>query len=172
MRYVFAAILFLLPTASMAMLDDMELVGEGKAKYLGFITVYDAALYARGPIASGNILGPETSRCLKLDYAVTVSAEDFILAADTVLERQHDGGKLAAVAAEIDRLHRNYSEVGKGDTYALCYEAEDTTTTLYRNGEVQVEIVSADFAGIYFGIWLGPEEPLSDSLRNSLLGRN
>lgn len=171
MRYFLTAMLLFWPTISMAMLDDMEMVGEGKAKYLGLITVYDAALYTRGKRAPIDILSPEVSRCLKLDYAVEVSAEDFIKAADTILHRQHDKKRLRRVEAEIDELHGSYSKVAKGDNYTLCYDAAAKTTALYRNGVVEVEIVSEEFAEIYFGIWLGPQQPLSDSLRDRLLGR-
>jgi hypothetical protein len=171
MRYFLTAMLLFLPTTSMAIPDDMKMVGEGKAKYLGMITVYDAALYTREKRAPTDILSPEVSRCLKLDYAVEVSAEDFIKAADTILHRQHDKERLRRVEAEINELHRSYSKVAKGDNYTLCYDAAAKSTTLYRNRVLQVEIVSEEFAEIYFGIWLGPQEPLSDSLRNRLLGR-
>lgn len=171
MHYFLTAMLVFLPTVTMAMADGMEKMGEGKAKYLGLITVYDAALYTREKKAPDNILSPEVSRCLKLDYAVEVSAEDFIKAANTILLRQHDKKRLRRVEAEIDKLHGSYSKVAEGDNYTLCYDAAAKATTLYRNGELQVEIVSEEFAEIYFGIWLGPQQPLSDSLRNRLLGR-
>ena len=170
-RYFLIGMFVFLPTTSMAIPDDMEMVGEGKAKYLGMITVYDAALYTREKKAPADILSPEISRCLKLDYAVEVSAEEFIKAADTILHRQHDTDRLRRVKAEIDEMHRSYSRVAKGDNYTLCYDAAAQSTTLYRNRVLQVEIVSEEFAEIYFGIWLGPKEPLSDSLRNRLLGR-
>jgi hypothetical protein len=171
MRYFITALLLFVPMPSLAIPDDMEMVGEGKAKYLGMITVYDAALYTREKKGSADILSPEISRCLKLDYAVEVSAEDFIKAADTILQRQHDEERLRRIRAEIDTLHKSYSKVVKGDNYTLCYDAAAQTTTLYRNSVPRVEIVSEEFAEIYFGIWLGPKEPLSDSLRNRLLGR-
>jgi hypothetical protein len=162
----------LLPKTVTAIPEDMELVGAGKAKYLGFITVYDAALYVRNKEAMEEILSPDTSRCLKLDYAVEVSPEDFIRAADTILKRQHDKDILTRVEPEINKLHRSYSKVAKGDNYTLCYDSAARATTLYRNSLPQVEIVSEEFAEIYFGIWLGAKDPLSDGLRNRLLGQN
>lgn len=170
-RYLLTVLLLFLPITSMAIPDDMEMVGEGKAKYLGMITVYDAALYIRGKSVPADILSPEISRCLKLDYAVEVSAEDIVKAANTILYRQHDKDRLRRLEAEIDELHGSYGKVVKGDNYTLCYDAAVKSTTLYRNRVPQVEIVSEEFAEIYFGIWLGPKEPLSDKLRNSLLGR-
>lgn len=163
-------IAILVPTTVMAIPGDMELVGTGKAKYLGIITVYDAALYVRNKEGLQDVLSPDTSRCLKLDYAVEVSAEDFIRAADTILRRQHDQDKLTRVEAEINKLHRSYSKVAKGDNYTLCYDSAAKATTLYRNNLPQVEIVSEEFAEVYFGIWLAAKDPLSDGLRNRLLG--
>lgn len=162
----------LVPTTVMAIPEDMELSGTGKAKYLGVITVYDAALYVSNKGGREDILSPDTSRCLKLDYAVEVSPEDFIRAADTILRRQHDKDKLARVEAEINELHRSYRKVAKGDNYTLCYDSAAKATILYRNSLPQVEIVSEEFAEVYFGIWLGAKDPLSDGLRNRLLGHN
>jgi hypothetical protein len=174
-RIMIAALLLiaiLMPTTVMAISDDMELVGVGKAKYLGIITVYNAALYVQKNQGSENILSSDTSRCLKLDYAVEVSPEDFIRAADTILRRQHDTDKLTRFEAEINKLHRSYSKVAKGDNYTLCYDAAAKATTLYRNSLPQMEIISEEFAEIYFGIWLGAKDPLNDGLRNRLLGHN
>lgn len=162
----------LMPTTVMAIPEDMELLGTGKAKYLGVITVYDAALYVRNKEGSEDILSADTSRCLKLDYAVEVSAEDFIRAADTILRRQHKKDKLTRVEDEINKLHRSYTKVAKGDNYTLCYDSAAKATILYRNSVPQVEIVSKEFAEVYFGIWLGAKDPLSDGLRDSLLGHN
>lgn len=162
----------LLPNTVMAIAGDMVLVGNGKARYLGVITVYDAALYVRNTEEVEDILSPDTSRCLKLDYAVEVTAGDFIRAADTILARQHDKERLNRVEDDIKKLHRSYSNVGKGDNYTLCYDSGAKATTLYLNGRLQVDIVSEEFAEIYFGIWLGAEKPLSEGLRQRLLGQN
>lgn len=172
MKRIVLVIAFMLwPTTLWAMMGGMKLVGEGRAKYLGLITVYDAALYIADPADGDAALNPDVSRCLKLDYAVAVSAGDFITAAGTILRRQHPEEKLAGLQAEIKLLHDGYSSVGKGDSYALCYQADSRTTTLYRNRTPQVEVVSAEFAEVYFGIWLGGNQPLDEGLRNNLLGR-
>ncbi len=158
------------PLSGWAKGDDMVPVGNGIAKYLGFITVYRATLLAGADMEEAAVLSPSTSRCLKLQYKVSVKAKDFVLAADTVLARQHGADTLSRLKKDIERLHRAYTDVNAGDVYTMCYSAIDQTTRLSLNGVEQVAVPSAEFASLYFGIWLGPEKPLDHRLRNDLLG--
>lgn len=148
---------------------NMVLLGQGKAKYLGLITVYHARLYSDSETDPSDILGAMTSKCLELEYATAVAKKDFIKAADTILQRQHQPEVLAQVAPAIGQLHDAYSDVSDGDIYQLCYTAPSQRTTLYRNGVSEVNIEGSRFAEIYFGIWLG-DMPLDKELRNKLLG--
>jgi len=157
------------PMAGWAMIDDMVPQGNGIAKYLGFITVYRATLLTGAEMKEDEVLRESTSRCLKLQYEVSVKAEDFVLAADTVLARQHSAATLSRLKNDIERLHRGYTDVKAGDVYTMCYSAVDRTTRLALNGLEQVAVSSAEFASIYFGIWLGPEKPLDDRLRKNLM---
>jgi hypothetical protein len=147
----------------------LQVQGRGEARYLGMIKVYDAALYSPPGTPAERMLDPDISRCLDLKYAVSLKVDDFIRGADTVLARQYDEAELVPVRAEIDALHRSYRGVAKGDRYALCYDATTRETTLALNREELVRITSADFARVYFGIWLGPEAPLDEKLRDRLL---
>jgi hypothetical protein len=149
----------------------MQLQGRGAVRYLGLFKVYDAALYTPHPVPKEKILDATTSRCLKIDYAVALTAEDLVLGAETVLSRQNSPERVSQVRVEIDRLHSSYRDVGKGDSYSLCYEAASRNTTLLLNGQERVTITSADFAEIYFGIWLGPLAPIDGRLRDRLLTR-
>lgn len=158
------------PMTVWGMVDDMVPQGNGIAKYLGFITVYRATLLTGADMQEESVLSASTSRCLKLQYEVSVKAEDFVLTADTVLARQHSAATLSRLKNDIERLHRAYTDVNAGDVYTMCYSAFDQTTRLSLNGVEQVAVPSAEFASIYFGIWLGPEKPLDDRLRNNLLG--
>ena len=57
-----------------------------------------------------------------------------------------------------------------GDRYALSYvPGQGTELTL--NGRRLVLVEGADFARVYFAIWLG-ERPLDDGMRDRLLARN
>ncbi|MGW8194931.1 MAG: chalcone isomerase family protein [Desulforhopalus sp.] len=157
-------------TSAVAMnIDQMHLLGKGEVYYLKFIKVYDAALYADRQAVDDDILHSDVSKCLQLQYAVGVDREDFINAANTVLNRQFGQETLGQVAMEIETLHRGYRDVEKGDIYTLCYYGAETKTNLYLNGRQLVTIHSKDFAEIYFSIWLGESGPLDDTLRNNLL---
>ena len=163
--------LFSTAALSNAFVDDMQLLGKGSAYYLRFIKVYDASLYTAGPVNNQDILNGEISKCLLLDYNVSVGREDFVKAADTVLSRQFTTEELEVVRREIDLLHKSYIDVADGDTYSLCYDKTDSLTTLSLNNKELVRIQSKPFATIYFSIWLGNTSPLDDSLRDDLLAR-
>lgn len=151
---------------------DMELRGQGVVYWMRFIKVYDAYLYTVDESDRSKILDPGVSKCLRLEYSVSLSPEDFIKGADTVLARQHPPEYLASIQSEIDALHDAYAPVEKGDSYLMCYRADEATTTLALNGAELVSIQSEPFSAAYFGIWLGPEEPLSEDLRDDLLGES
>lgn len=146
----------------------MTMLGTGEVLYLGLIKVYDARLYA-DTATSDNILDDNVSRCLSLNYVVAVKATDFIRAAEITLARQHTPEAIAAVRNELDILHQAYHNVERGDTYSLCYHAEQRRTSLSLNGRNLVSIDSAEFARLYFGIWLSDKEPIDDGLRRDLL---
>jgi hypothetical protein len=153
-----------------SILTGLEASGSGTIRYLGFIKVYEATLFAPREANVGELLTPDCSRCLSLDYMVDVSVENFVEAAETILAQQHDPVRLAAVRKHIDLLHASYVDVGKNDNYTLCYDAMTRDTTLYLNGKRRVLIPSAaDFSEIYFGIWLSEESPLDKNLRASLV---
>ena len=165
-----------LPVSSFAdsagMQSRMQPIGHGEVRYMGFIKVYDASLLASRATSGGKVLDAEISKCLVLKYAVALSVDKFIRGAEMVLQRQHDKEDLAAVQQQIDALHAGYRDVQEGDSYSLCYDAASSTTTLSLNNAELVRIVSADFARFYFGIWLGPDAPLDERLRDDLLAIN
>lgn len=153
-------------------LRDMQLHGAGKAYYLKFIEVYDAALYTEQPASEMDILQGAVSKCLLLEYDVSLKQKDFIKAANTVLSRQFSAEKLEKVQGEIDTLHAAYKDVKDGDNYTLCYDSVERSTALSHNGTEVVRIVSRPFAEVYFSIWIGEDAPLDATLRDNLLARN
>lgn len=153
-------------------ISEMELHGEGKAYYLKFIKVYDASLYTAEPASEVEILQGAVSKCLLLEYDVSLKQKDFIKAADTVLSRQFSAEKLEEVQSEVDILHAAYKDVEDGDNYTLCYDSVEKSTALSHNGTEVVRIVSQPFAEVYFSIWIGEESPLDSTLRDNLLARN
>ncbi len=159
-------------TAHSSSLDNMQLHGEGEAYYLKFIKVYDAALYTAQPANEEEIIKGVVSKCLLLQYNVSLKQKDFIKAANTVLERQYTLEQLEIVRDEIHRLHAGYIDVKDGDQYTLCYDSQESSTALSHNDTELVRIYSKPFAKIYFSIWLGNDSPLDDTLRDNLLARN
>ena len=167
---VAAVMLFMTaPSHASGIERDLVEVGKGKAYYLKFIKVYDAILYSDENAAAASILDDDISKCLLLDYAVDVSSEDFIKAADTVLARQFSESLSEELKDHIATLHRGYLDVAEGDNYSLCYDGRTTETTLSLNGEPLVKIQDPEFARVYFGIWLGQYKPLDTRLRDDLL---
>jgi hypothetical protein len=162
----------LISTAHSNSVEDMQLHGEGKAYYMKFIKVYDAALYTQQAANEDDIVQGAVSKCLLLQYDVSLKQKDFVKAANTVLERQFTAEQLEVVRDEIDQLHAGYVDVKDGDEYTLCYDSQKSSTTLSHNSKELVRIYSQPFAKVYFSIWLGNDSPLDDTLRDNLLARN
>ncbi len=173
MKIVITLIILLFVTAinSHATIDSMQLRGQGKVYYLGFIKVYDASLLTKNDIDAVNILDPQISKCLKLEYDVSLTSENFIEGANTVLGRQHSVEQLNTLKKEITTLHSAYQPVKEGDSYLLCYNGDSATTTLTLNGKDLVSITSEEFSSLYFGIWLSPDKPIDKKLQSDLLAR-
>jgi hypothetical protein len=161
-------VLSLLSPATAASLDGLEKMGTGKVNYLGFIKVYDAELYSTKKQTT-HILDADRSKCLVLQYAVSVTADDFVTAAEAILTRQHEKAVIENLQSEINAIHSNYTDVKSGDRYMLCYDASLQETALFFNNEKVVSVVSGPFSTLYFGIWLGPENPIDEDLRDDLL---
>lgn len=161
--------IILLPAAVLGSVESMTLIAKGDARYMGFIKVYDAHLYAFEKQDQGRILSPEVSKCLKLKYEVGLKPKDFIAGANTILGKQHPEEQLELIKPHVDTLHQAYRAVDKGDSYLLCYDAATELTTLSLNAEKLVAIESGEFSSAYFGIWLSPNNPLSPALQKQLV---
>lgn len=169
MKHLFAmlAIFFIGFSSAQA---EVLFKAKGEVVYRGLIKVYDASLYVDDRATKDNLLDVSTSRCLKLDYKVSLGKDKFLKAAGVVLQRQHSAQQLEAVQAQIDQLHGAYQAVKKGDTYWMCYRADSQITELRLNDQLLVEINdSADFAAVYMGMWLAENQPISEKLRNTFI---
>lgn len=166
------AVLLLIAQHSSATIPTMEQVGHGQGRYLGMIKVYDATLLVDPNDRNLPILHADASRCLELRYHVSLTSGDFIAAADTILKKQQPKETLAQVQRELDTLHRHYRDVKPGDSYSLCYQAAQRKTSLSLNGTELVSVISAEFAEVYFGIWLNAANPIDAALQRQLLSTN
>lgn len=155
--------------ASAAPIEEMQLKGQGGVKFLGFVKLYDAYFYTENINSNTDALSPEVSKCLKLQYDVSLKKEDFIEGANTILSNQHPREKIDSFTSELDQLNDAYQDVGEGDFYTLCYDAQSSTTSLSLNNTDLITIQSKGFSSLYFGIWLGSKEPIDEGLRKKLL---
>lgn len=157
-------------SSAAANLNGLDLYGQGEVRYLGFIKVYDASLYAPVSVRPRDIQAAESSFCLILDYRVGLSADQFVEAAETVLSRQQSREQLQRMRPYIDKLHTHYQDVQTGDRYSFCYDSKAETTSLILNGQPLVKVTGSEFAELYAGIWLGEQDPIDRRLRENLLG--
>jgi hypothetical protein len=167
--FILTALLLINPLQAQAIMESMQARSQGNVYYLKFIKVYTATLLTQKSADLDNILDPDVSKCLKLEYDVSLTSENFIEGADTVLSRQHSSTYIDSLRKEIKLLHDAYKPVQKGDNYKLCYDSDSAKTTLYLNDTDLVSIVSKDFSTLYFGIWLSPDNPLDKNLQRNLL---
>ncbi len=170
LRNTLLAALLLMPITGFATIPaGLKSVGTGEAYYLKVIKVYDASLSVSNNASRDTVLDATVSRCLKLDYAVDLTADKFALAADTILKRQQDAATLQQLKPQLEQLHGAYQDVKAGDVYQMCYDAKQQATTLVLNGKALTTVKSAAFAEVYFGIWLGEKQPIAQALREQLL---
>lgn len=146
----------------------LTLAGTGVAKYRIVFTVYAAALYVPEGTPPDEVLAADTPRRLEIEYFYEISPEDIIRAANTVLERQIGSDGMAAIEDRLRRFQGWFQAVEDGDRYRMDYVPGEGTTLSF-NGEPVGTVEGADFARAYYGIWLHPDDPLSETLRDDLL---
>ncbi len=146
----------------------LSLRGAGIFKWKRLLKVYASALYVPADTAADEVLG-DTPRRLVFVYYRDIRGTDFAKAANPLLAANLSEEELAGIADRVARLHAMYEDIAAGDRYDLTY-VPGQGTALAKNGWLIGTIPGADFAALYFRIWLG-EHPLSADLRNRLLGR-
>jgi hypothetical protein len=105
-----------------------------------------------------------------VSYLVDIEGPDFGKAAWKILRENHPPEVLAPLAERMEALHRAYRDVRPGDRYALTY-LPGRGLELSLNGEPLAVVPGADFARLYYSIWLG-ERPISRDLRAALIGED
>lgn len=144
--------------------------GSMPIRYLGIFEVYTIHLYTMPGATRENLLSADQSRCIRLEYAMGLTVENFVEAAEQLMSEQQSPETISAVRAEIDLLHTQYKPVEEGDSYLLCYSGDTGATRLELNGVSLVDITSSEFAKIYFGIWLDAEQGIARDLLMALDG--
>jgi len=147
----------------------LRLCGAGLLRWNYILKVYVAALYRDDCDSRAGILEDVPKR-LEISYLRGFGAEQFGDAAEKILERTYSEERLAPLRERIERMANAYRSVEEGDRYALTYRP-GVGTELALNGDSLVTVRGADFASVYFAIWLGPD-PVDEGLREDLLSQD
>ena len=145
---------------------SLTLVGSGTLKYKGIIKVYDAALYMEKTGMAEHAL-EDVAKRIAVEYRVSTKQARFHKAGYDVLQKAYSKDDLAGIKERLDRLNGWYDDARKGERCAITY-IPGRGTLLTVNGEDRGWIPGADFARMYFSIWLG-DPCASKSLRKDLL---
>jgi len=147
--------------------DGIELKSTATAKWLAFISVYDAGLYAIASAKASEVLQRNMPISLEIRYRVDVKKEQLIEAADVALTRQHSEDVRQQFQAAVDELHHSYQDVKEGDRFRIDVKP-GSGLSLYFNDQLRYQNANLDFANYYIGLWLA-ENPLSETVRTALL---
>lgn len=145
----------------------MRLAGAGLFRWKWFVKVYAAAWYV-GEGADASDLAADVPRRLEVSYLVPIEGPGFGRAARELLRDAFPPEVLAPLEERMARLERAYVDVKPGDRYALTY-LPGRGLELALNGRPLAVVEGADFARVYFAIWLG-DRPIDRGLRAALLG--
>ena len=143
-------------------------IGESRYVYRMFFKLYDAALYASADASNDAILKANAPFKLQFRYLREIDKSIILKSSAKILEKNLSSNELEQIAERLERLNAAYRTVKAGDRSSLTY-LPDRGSTLMINGAPIITIKGKDFAQLYFKIWLG-EKPLSNSLKNALLG--
>lgn len=146
----------------------LELAGAGLLRWKWVVKVYAASFY----FGEGAVLDPEADvpRRLEIEYFVKLDGPDFGKAADKLLADSFPEETLTPLRERLDTLARAYVDVKPGDRYALTY-LPGRGTELSLNGKPLALVPGADFARVYFSMWVG-EKPIDTGLRDAILGKD
>ena len=144
--------------------NNLKQVGQATAYWASFIPVYDASLMVSENTNRNNLLAEDTAIELQLCYRTSLTADDFIEAAQQALPNPLP----TDIQLAVDRLHQAYEGVKPSDCYQLVYHPE-TGTELRLNQTLKFQDQTPGFKATYFGIWLG-NKPLSKEVKSKLMG--
>ena len=169
-----------LPAARAAQIDKVEfsdrlragsvmlrLSGAGLVYYKAIIKGVAACLYLDESARPQDVLADVAKR-VEIEYFWALKGKTIAAALARPLADNLSAERLAAIQADVDRLHAAMVDVQPGDRYALTY-LPGVGTWLSHNGRTLVTIPGAEFAASYFSIWFG-EKPMDARLKRQLLG--
>ncbi len=146
----------------------LRLSGVGVLKYLGFIRIYNGALYLPPKVMGEDALMDVPKR-LEVEYLRSFKAEDFGAATIAGMRKNVEPETYDRLADRIDAHNRLYPDIRRGDRVSLTY-LPGAGTEVAVNGAAMGTIPGADFARALFSLWLG-DNPFDDDFKRALRGR-
>ena len=138
----------------------------GLMRYNIVIKAMVAGLYLGEGVEPAQALGDVPKR-IEIHYFWSLKGADIVDASDKLLAANVSSDKIQAVRGQIDQMHKLYENIKAGDRYSLTY-IPGVGTELALNGESKGIVKGADFAKVYFSIWLG-KKPMDVALRDQLV---
>jgi len=153
-----------LPAELKTELRDARLLGEGRLRYLG-LHVYDIRLWGQADFSVRDL--PGSALALELEYARALDGKAI---AERSLKEMQALDSIDAALAErwLQQMRQIFPDVKKGDR-VTGVQRPGEATRFFVNGQPRGEVRDAEFARLFFGIWLSPRTS-QPRLREALLG--
>lgn len=145
-------------------LAGLKLRGQGRFRYFG-LSIYDARLWSAEPLDAAR--WAEQPLMLELQYARSLVGREIAKRSLVEMRRQASVDDTKA-QAWLQAMEAAFPDVKAGDRLTGQYEP-GAGAQFFFNGQPRQRIADAEFARLFFGIWLSPKtsEP---ALRAQLLG--
>ena len=152
------------PAELQGSLPGARLLGSGRLRFMG-LHIYDARLWAGTPPPGSDWAA--TPFALELIYGRALSGERIAERSLTEMKRQGDIAEPVATRW-LATMKQLFPDVKEGDRITGL-NVPGSGARFFVNGALRGEPRDADFARVFFGIWLSPRtsEP---ALREALLG--
>lgn len=138
--------------------------GQARFRFLG-LHVYDIRLWSAAPVTAAN--WAEQPLTLEIEYARSLDGTE--IAKRSLKEMRGQAALSDAQArAWLAEMQAAFPDVKAGDRLSGRFEP-GAAAQFFVNGQPRRRVADADFARLFFGIWLSPQtsEP---GLRQQLLG--
>jgi len=152
------------PPEVAAELGAARLHGSGRLRFLG-LHVYDARLWSAAPLTPTD--WPTSALALEIEYARRLEGAAI---AERSLQEMRRQREIARDTAErwLAQLKAIVPDVVAGDRITGVL-LPATGVRFFANGAARGEVRDAEFARLFFGIWLS-EQSSQPALRSALLG--
>lgn len=145
-------------------LTGLGLRGQGRMRFLG-LAIYDIRLWSATPVSAER--WSEQPLTLEIEYARSLDGSEIAKRSLKEMRRQADISD-AQAASWLAEMLAAFPDVKAGDRISGSHEP-GVAAQFFVNGQPRRRVADAQFARLFFGIWLSPQtsEP---ALRQQLLG--